>query len=120
MKVFFGVILFLTIFLTTSAFGASVVRTIDAPDTNISGLAFGNGMLWALDETTYYLWAIDPEDGTILEQFYVEHSVCPTYTPGGLGFSDDILFCGFGSGNSSARILKYSISGDYLGNIYLC
>lgn len=99
---------------------ASVVRTLDAPDTNISGLAWGEGSLWALDESSCYAYELDPETGEVQESFYVEHSVCSSYDPGGLAYSDDILFSSFHYSTSSSYIIFTSPTGSYLGYDCLC
>ena len=111
---------FVTLLLPVVCFGASVVHTIDAPDTNISGLAWGGDKLWALDEGSSMIYGIDPVTGSIEVSFEVIHASCPTLSPAGLAYSNGTLFSSYVSGNSSPYIYFYSDSGSYLGNDLVC
>ncbi len=111
---------FVIILLPVVCFGASVVRTIDAPDTNISGLAWGGDRLWALDEGSSMIYGINPVTGSIEVSFEVLHPSCPTYSPAGLAYHDGTLFSSYVSGNSSSYIYFYNDSGSYLGYDLVC
>ena len=106
--------------LPVVCFGAAVVRTIDAPDTNISGLAWGGDKLWALDEGSSMIYGINPVTGSIEISFEVLHPSCPTYSPAGLAYSGGTLFSSFVSGSSSTYVYFYNDSGSYLGNDLVC
>ncbi len=116
MKIF----IVLAILLPTICFGVSVVRTIDAPDTNISGLAWGEDKLWALDEESSFIYGLDPVTGIVEVSFEVIHTACPSYSPAGLTYQSGTLFSSYISGNSSSYIYFYSSSGNYLGRDCLC
>lgn len=106
--------------MSAAAFGASVVRTLDAPDTNISGLAYGDGKLWAFDGQTCMIYGLDPVSGSIQESFYATHTAVPSYPGAGLTFYDNELFASFFSGTSSTYIYWYTTSGSYSGYDILC
>ncbi len=93
------------------AFGASVVKTIDAPDSGIAGLAWGSGSLWASDGGTGNVYELDPADGTVLSSFY-----CDNGTPGGLAhMSGDLHVLNSESGTYVGYVYKYSEGGSYQG-----
>ena len=108
------------VLLPAICFGTAVVRTIDAPDTNISGLAWGEDLLWALDEGCSFIYGLNPVTGSIEESFEVIHTACPTYTPAGLTYSGGTLFSSYVSSVSSPYIYFYSSAGSYLGNDLIC
>ena len=96
-----------------------VVNSFDAPDIGITGLAWGNGSLWAVSSATNMVYELDPSDGDILSFFPV--SVVAGHEITGLTFHNTILYVGEdlpGTG-SSAYIYKYSTLGVYQGHIPL-
>ena len=88
-----------------------VVHTIDAPDTGVSGLGYGNGSLWAVDGTTEYAYEVDPSDGTVLESWFCESS---TRSPSGLTFAGDEVYIimAYASGNSP-YCYRYDQTGSF-------
>ena len=110
----------LMVLLPVICYGASVVRTIDAPDTNISGLAWGEDKLWALDEESSFIYGLNPVTGVVEVSFEVIHTSCPSYSPAGLTYQSGTLFSSYISGSSSSYIYFYNTSGGYLGNDLLC
>ncbi len=115
-------IVILSLFLVLSAATAnSVVLTLDAPDTNISGLAWGgDGQLWAVDEVTDYVYSIDPASGAVLSSFYVAHP--SSYFPTGLAYSEysDLLCVGLWNNSTTGYVYKYTTSGSYEGSVDMC
>ncbi|MCD4707636.1 MAG: hypothetical protein K8S62_07835 [Candidatus Sabulitectum sp.] len=110
----------LVLFIIAAAASAkAIITTLDAPDTNISGLAWGDGSLWALDAVTDYVYELDPETGNIISSFYVYHPV--TITPTGLAYSENhnMVLCG-GWYNTNGYVYKYSPTGSYIGMIDMC
>lgn len=89
-----------------------IVHTIDAPDTGISGLGYGDGSLWAVDGTTEYAYEIDPSDGTVLESWYCENS---SRVPSGLTFAggDVYIIMAYQSSGSSPYCYRYDQSGGF-------
>jgi hypothetical protein len=100
--------LILALILAFSAAAQTVVATFDAPDTNISGLAYGAGSLWAVDGTTDYLYSLNPSTGAITGTYYLNLG---TTSATGLGFGSNQIYVGLSTG----YINYYNISGTYLG-----
>lgn len=91
-----------------------VVSTIDAPDTNISGLGYGNGSLWAVDGTTEYAYEVNPSSGAVINSWYIENT---TRVPTGCTFANNTLYiaCGTPPNITLAYCYKYSTAGSYTG-----
>jgi hypothetical protein len=92
--------------------GASIVQTFDAPDTGISGLAYGGGSLWAVDNTTQFLYQLNPSDGSVIDYFYIVSLY--NDDPFGLAYLNGDLYVTMTNGSSSGRIYRYNTSGDLL------
>lgn len=91
-----------------------IVSTIDAPDTNISGLGFGNGSLWAVDGTTEYAYEVDPATGNVINSWYIENAARVTT---GCTFANNTLYvaCGTPPNITGAYCYKYTSAGAYSG-----
>lgn len=93
-----------------------IVLTLDAPDTNISGLGYGAGSLWAVDKTTEFVYRIDPANGTVLDSWYFAAN--GTKVPAGLAFANNTIY--LTGGNPPNLTLtygyRYNTSGTYLGS----
>jgi len=88
-----------------------IVQTIDAPDTGISGLGYGDGSLWAVDGTTEMAYEVDPADGTVLESWYCENS---TKVPSGLTFAGGNVYIVMATTSGTyAYGYRYTQSGSY-------
>lgn len=102
---------FLLALVPAVALGASVVQTIDAPDTGVTGLAWGSGSLWAADGGTGWVYEIDPADGTVLGSFY-----CNVGTASGLAYmGGNVHALNSESGTYYGYVYKWSESGEYQG-----
>jgi len=110
--------LFALLMIPALTLGQGVIETIDAPDTNISGLGWGNGHLWAVDETTDYVYEVNPETGDVISSFYCEHDA--SFHPTGLSFGQDIVYVALWNGGTSAYVYKYQVDGTFISSIYLC
>ncbi|NLP04685.1 hypothetical protein GX411_01865 [Candidatus Fermentibacteria bacterium] len=88
--------------------GQSVILTLDAPDTNISGLALGGGALWACDNVTNRVYKLDASTGSVLLDWYVDASGAH---PTGMTFADNKVYVALTSG----YVNYYDASGSYLG-----
>ncbi len=96
-------------------FAAGIVETFDAPDTGITGLAYGDGSIWAVDGTTQYVYQIDPDDGGVVSSFYVtDQTSVYNPVPGGLAFGNGIIYLAMYSGTQYGSIYKYDTSGVLL------
>ncbi|MCK5132276.1 MAG: hypothetical protein KAR40_09025 [Candidatus Sabulitectum sp.] len=115
----FAVILFsLFLFAGVSVAGYQIVSTIDAPDTNISGLGFGNGSLWAVDGVTEFAYKIDPTTGTVQNSWFCANG---TKKPSGLTFANNAVYIAMGNPPTLtySYCYRYNTSGNYLGQFSL-
>lgn len=112
-------ILFVLLVVVSLASAKAIISTFDSPDTNISGLAWGDGALWAMDAVTDSVFKLDPETGEILDSFYFSHTI--TTVPTGLAYSEahDLVLCG-GWYNTNGYVYKYTPTGSYQGMVDLC
>ncbi len=112
-------ILFVLLVIAAAASAKSIVSTLDAPDTNISGLAWGDGSLWAMDAVTDYVFELNPETGAVISSFYFDHVT--TIVPTGLAYSEsqDMVLCG-GWYTTTGYVFKYSPDGSYIGMVDMC
>jgi glutamine cyclotransferase len=112
-------ILFLLFVIAAAASAKAIVATLDAPDTNISGLAWGDGSLWAMDAVTDSVYKLNPETGAIISSFYFTHPV--TTVPTGLAYSErqNMVLCG-GWHNTNGYVYQYTPEGSYIGFVDMC
>lgn len=106
-------VMYLCILLLPMAlFGASVLNSFDAPDTGISGLAWGNGVLWAVDGTTQYVYQLDPDNGDVVTSFYITDQT-PSYNPvpSGLAWGASVLYAPMTYASTYGKVYKYDESG---------
>jgi len=98
----------------------SIIETLDAPDTNISGLAWNDGKLWAVDEVTDYVYCMDAATGTVESSFYVAHS--SAYFPTGLAYSAnyDLVLVGLWNNATTGYVYKYTPAGTFSGSVDMC
>lgn len=102
--------------LPCTVFAATVLNSFDAPDTGISGLAWGNGHLWAVDGTTQFVYQLDPADGEVLSSFYITDDT-PSYNPvaTGLAWGGSLLYAPMTYASSYGKVYKYNESGVFQG-----
>ena len=82
-----------------------------APDTGISGLAFGSGSLWAVDGTTSYVYELDPSNGSIQSSFFFPYGV-----PSGMAISGaNLHILRADAGTYYGYVYRYSTAGVYEG-----
>ncbi len=110
----------IALMVIAAAAGKSVVLTLDAPDTNISGLAWGDGKLWAVDEETDFVYTLNPDNGDVLDSFYVTHS--SAYQPTGLAYSEthDLVCVGLWNSYTTGYVYKYTPAGSFQGSVDMC
>lgn len=92
--------------------GTEIVATLDAPDTNISGLGYGNGSLWAVDSVTEFAYRVDPSTGAVENSWYCENT---TRVPSGLTFAGGKVYiaAGYPPNLTSSYGYIYSDAGVY-------
>ncbi len=112
-------IIFVLFIIASLASAKAIVSTLDSPDTNISGLAWGDGALWAMDAVTDSVYKLDPATGEILDSFYFTHTT--TTVPTGLAYSEEhnLVLCG-GWYLTNGYVYKYTPTGSYVGMVDMC
>lgn len=110
-------VVFLLLFSVFLAGAADIVATFDLPADDITGLAFGNGSLWAVDSDSHTLYEVDPSDGTVLSQFNV--AVAGGHEITGLALFNNILYIGenYPGATSSGFVYKYTTTGVFQGSV---
>jgi len=106
----------LLLFASISLADCQIVSTIDAPDTNISGLGFGNGSLWAVDCVTEFAYEVDPATGSVQNYWFCATN--GTRIPSGLTFANNTVYI---IGAAPPNLIdswcyRYNASGVYLGD----
>jgi hypothetical protein len=95
-------------------------RTLEAPAEGISGLAWGNGVLWAVEGLTGMVYSLDPVTGAVADSFKVSlngrsHATGLAYSP-----EHDLLLVGLWDGGTNGWVGIYSSDGENLNNISMC
>jgi len=95
-------------------------RTLEAPTDGISGLAWGDGVLWAVDGPTGTVFSLDPETGDVLHSFPVSLNARAHAT--GLAWSPEHgqLFVGLWDGGTNGWVGVYTPAGENLTNVSMC
>lgn len=111
-----GLFVGLLALLLSFCWADEVVQTFDAPDTEISGLTWGDGSLWAVSTETNTLFELDPNGGAVLNSFSV--SVAGGHEITGLAFYNGILYVGenYPGSTNSGYIYKYTTTGVFQGS----
>ena len=105
---FLSVLLLLPIVLLA----AEIVHTVNAPDMNITGLAYSDGKLWASDGTSQYVYEIDQGTGSVVSSFLIADQTTEyNPVPGGLACGNGSVFVGMYDGSDYGYFYKYSSSG---------
>ena len=104
--------------LPALAFGQAVLDEIDAPDGNITGLTWHDGYLWAVDQTSDYVYQLDPTNGDVVSSF----SCTPPYGffPTGLAYGQNLVYVGMWNNGTSGYVYKYTAGGSYVGSVSMC
>ena len=108
----------LCIFVGSGIAAPEITRTLTAPSGDISGLAWGDGMLWCLDSGTSWCYGLDPVSGEVKVSFHF--AGYSSYTPAGLAYNGTYLFASFVNGGSSPYVYWYTTSGTYVYYDLIC
>jgi len=102
----------------TAMAATQIVATLDAPDTNITGLGFGNGSLWAVDHDTEFAYRVNPATGAVEHSWYCSNS---TQVPSGLTYANGTIYISMGNppNLTSSYAYRYNESGVYQGQFDL-
>ena len=103
-----------------NADNGTVISTIMAPGNAISGLAWGDGLLWAVDASSNTIYSINTSTGDVVESFILSHS--GTLRATGLAFSEEhnILLVGFWDYGTTGYVYQYTPDGFYKGSTSMC
>jgi hypothetical protein len=110
----------LILLLPAAALASSIVHTINAPDSDISGLGWNGTSLWAVDHTSGNVYELDPANGSVLFSFHPD--LASSYPPHGLTAGNDTLFVSFvkESTGAGSHGMYDGSTGSYLGTVAFC
>ncbi len=96
------------------------MATLQAPGESITGLAWGDGSLWAVDSDTKTVYRMDPESGEVLMSFQCD--IPPTYLTTGLAYSEtnDMVLVGLWNYQYNGYVFQYSPQGEFLSSMSMC
>jgi hypothetical protein len=69
---------------------SQVVLTLDAPDTQITGLGYGGGSLWAVDRVSEYVYRLNPSTGAVEDSWYCSNN--GSRVPTGMTFANNNVY----------------------------
>ncbi|NOQ23062.1 MAG: hypothetical protein GQ565_10510 [Candidatus Aegiribacteria sp.] len=97
-----------------------VLDTLESPGENITGLAWGDGDLWAVDAESDMIFRINTITGEIIDSF--KYSAPSSFSATGLAFSEEHnrILLGLWNHSNNGYIYSYSTRGEYIGSISMC
>jgi hypothetical protein len=97
-----------------------LLETIDSPGENITGLAWGEGDLWAVDADSDTIFRINTLTGEIINSF--KCGIPSSFSATGLAFSEEHnrVFLGLWNYSNNGYVYSYSPGGEYLGSVSMC
>lgn len=100
---------------------ATIEATFDSPASAITGLAYGEGHLWALDWATSTVFMMDPATGAVQSTVAISY-IPPAYECFGLAITGDTLYVSWlkYGGPDSYFVRHDAYTGANLGVVSLC
>ena len=97
-----------------------VLQTIESPGVNITGLAWGEGNLWAVDAVSDSIFRINTTTGEIIDSF--KCGTPSSFSATGLAFSEEHnrILLGLWNHSNNGYIYSFSPGGEYLGSVSMC
>ena len=97
----------------------SIALTLDAPDTGISGLTWGNNNLWVLSANSRFVHQVNPTNGAVISTFYFNYT--ESMNPTGLAYNEatNTLLCGGWLG-SNGYVYQYNTDGSFVYKASMC
>ena len=94
-----------------------VALSFTAPSGEITGLAWGNDYLWAVDTNNHTLYQLNPTSGDVINSFTV--SVAANHEITGLAFYNNTLYVGedWPGSTNSGYVYRYSTTGTFQGGV---
>ncbi len=110
----------LLLVLSITVYGQQVVLTLDAPATNITGLAVSADALWAVSSSEEKVYKLNTESGAVTSSFSCKPDD-PQLTPSGLAYAKGRVYVAQWTGVSSGacRAFQYMPLGEYVGKTVL-
>jgi len=98
----------------------AVSISLESPGDNITGLAWGNGYLWAVDASTNMIFKMNRISGDVIDSFSI--SLPRSFSATGLAFSEEhsLLLLGLWDGGYNGYVYQYHPNGDYIGSTSMC
>lgn len=115
----FAVTIVLALFAAVAVADNIIVATLDAPDTYITGLGYGNGSLWAVNSGEEYGYELDPTTGAVLNSWPLTET--GTKRASGCTFANNTFYVSAGAlpNLTLSYCYKYSDTGVYSGSFSL-
>ena len=111
-----NIFLLLVIVFFIATWGAEIVKTFDAPENGISGLAHNGISLYACSDSPSKVFKLSPETGEVLSSW--DQPLNNTKWVAGAGWAGDLLYIGtWESTGGWAYIYKYDQSDQNKGSI---
>ncbi len=97
-----------------------IISTIVSPGDEISGLAWGAGLLWAVDVSSGMVFSINTSTGDTVDSFPLSHSRNLGIT--GLAFSEEhnVLLVGFWDYGTNGYVYQYTQDCLNKGSTRMC
>ncbi len=80
----------------------TVVATFDAPDNDITGLAYADGKLYAVDKTAKKIYVLNPSSGSVETSWSID-----VKDADGLAYAGELLYVT----NGTSDVYKFKLSG---------
>ncbi len=98
----------------------TVLETIESPGENVTGLAWGDGDLWAVDAQSDSIFRLSASTGEILDSF--KCGTPSSFSATGLAFSEKYnqIFLGLWDHSNNGYIYYYSTGGEFTGSVRMC
>ena len=98
----------------------TVLETIESPGEIITGLAWGDGDLWAVDAGSDSIFRISASTGEIIDSF--KCGTPSSFSATGLAFSEEYnqIYLGLWDHSNNGYIYYYSPGGEYMGSVRMC
>jgi hypothetical protein len=126
-----GIMLFTAVLISSACLSSSnsdisadatftVLETIEAPGENITGLAWGDGDLWAVDAESDTIFRISSVTGEVIDSF--KCGTPSSFSATGLAFSEEYnqIYLGLWDHSNNGYIYSYSPGGEYTGSVRMC
>ncbi len=97
-----------------------VLNTLESPGEDITGLAWGDEFLWAVDAESDSIFCINTLTGEIIDSF--KCGTPTSFSATGLAYSEeyDLILLGLWNNSNNGYVYSYSPGGVYIGSVGMC